>query len=219
MDQTDVIPGREADDPKAEMDRVEAMWLGNNNTPTEKTLSLRDLAVSAAKGGKITINNKSVEVHLGKHTGQSGGWSRGEEIQISDRIAGERELFTLMHELAHSVLHFTDKRNSFSRAEAEVDAEGAAYVIMGHYGFSDNARAYNYLANWTKKEASSKDFIMNRFEPILAAANAIIAGIEEQKMEDYKPRAYAGSWYKRIIKAYRYNKLLKEIRKSGEEAF
>ena len=215
MDQTDVIPGQEEKDPKAEMERVEQMWLGNNNTPTEQTLSLRDMAVKAAKAGKI-LKGKDVSVDLEKNTGRSGGWSRGEEIQISDRIAGERELFTLMHELAHSVLHFGDKRGQTTSAEREVDAEGAAYVIMGHYGFSDNERAYNYLANWTKKEASSKDFIMNRFEPILEAANAIIAGIEQQKMEDYKPRAYAGNWYKRIVVAFQYDKLLKEIQKPGE---
>jgi hypothetical protein len=219
MDQTDVIPGQEEKDPKAEMDRVEAMWLGNNNTPTEQTLSIRDLAVKAASTGKLMVNNKPVEVHLGKNTGRSGGWSKGEEIQISDRLAGEKELFTLMHELAHSVLHFTDERNKFSRAEAEVDAEGTAYVVMGHYGFSDNERAYNYLANWTKKEANSKDFIMNRFESILEAANAIIAGIEQQKMDDYGGKT-AGSWFKRILYAFKnHNWLLKEIQMSAEEAF
>ena len=220
MDQTEVIPGQEEKDPKAEMDRVESLWLGTNNTPTERTLSLRDLAVKSAATGKI-LKNQAINVGLGKDTGSSGGWSKGTEIEISNRSGGERELFTIMHELAHSVLHYAaDKRKAdLTREAAEIDAEGTAYVVMGHYGFSDNERAYNYLANWTKKNKNAKDFIMNRFEPILEAANAIIAGMEQQKMEDYGRVALASSWYKRVILASTYHNLLKEIQMSGEESY
>ncbi len=219
MDQTEIIPGQEEKDPKQEMERVESMWLGNNNTPTEQTISIRDLAIKAANKGKI-LKNKNITIDLGYSTGKAGGRSMGEEIQISDRIAGERELFTLIHELAHSVLHFKDEKSKFTREEAEVDAEGAAYVIMGHYGFSDNERAYNYLANWTRKNSNAKNFIMDRFEPILEAANAIIAGIEQQKMEDYGHEKLSFNWYKKIIYSFNgYQLLLKEAQLSGEESY
>jgi hypothetical protein len=61
---------------------------------------------------------------------------------------------------------------------------------------------------------------MNRFESILEAANVIIAGIEKQKMEDYGGGKTAGSWFKRILYAFKNNNwLLKEIQMSAEEAF
>jgi hypothetical protein len=198
MEQTEVIPGQEDKDPKAEMDRVEGMWLGQNNSPDERTISIRDLAMKAAGNGKIW-KGKNITVGLDENTGRAGGRSTGEEIQISDKSVGERELYTLMHELAHSVLHFGDKRAMSTSEERETDAEGAAYVVMGHYGFTNsNERTYNYLANWTQKNKNAKDFIMTRFEPILEAANAIIAGIEQQKMEDYGSRT-ASNWYSRIV--------------------
>jgi len=181
-------------------------------------MSIRELAIKAAQTGKI-LKGDPINVGLNKDTGEAGGWSSGEEIQLSDRIGGERQLFTLMHELAHSVLHFKDRnKRDFTRAHAEVDAEGTAYVVMGHYGFSDNQRAYNYLANWTKNQKDSENFIKERFQPILEAANAIIAGIEKQKVEDYGGGAViASNWYKRILVAHRYNQFLKEIQIPGEE--
>ena len=81
MDQTEVIPGQEGKDPKAEIERVESMWLGNNNTPTARTNSIRELAIKAASTGKI-VHGQNINVGLGKNTGGAGGWSRGEEIQI-----------------------------------------------------------------------------------------------------------------------------------------
>lgn len=220
MDQTDIIPGQEHKDPMQEIERVEQLWLGTNNTDTEKTMSIRDLAVKAASSGKI-VSGQNIAVGLDKRTGPAGGWSKGQEIQISDRIAGERQLFTLIHELAHSVLHFGDEKRKHTRAEAEVDAEGTAYVVMGHYGFSDNQRAYNYLANWTAKQEKAGDFIKDRFEPILEAANAIIAGIEMQKLEDYggKAATVAMNWFKKIIVAKRNKDLLSEIRDYDEYIF
>jgi hypothetical protein len=193
MDQTEVIPGQEDKDPKAEMDRVEAMWLGENNEPDEKCSSLAAMAIKAAESGQI-VKDKRVDIALEQETGGAGGWSSGGNISIRKGSMGQRQLFTIFHELAHEILHWGKERVGSSKKEREVEAEATAAIVMEHYGFTEMGHASKYIGFYTK----DKDFVINRFQPILEASNAIVAGIETQKVANFGNEKIAGtSWYSR----------------------
>lgn len=79
---------------------------------------------------------------------------------------------TLVHELAHELLHQgTDK--SASRQVRELQAEAVAAVVMSHFGF-EVSESLNYLGLW----AVSGDGIKNNMDAIQKAACTIIQAVE-----------------------------------------
>ncbi len=222
MNQTEIIPGQEGKDPAKIQAAVEGKWQSKNNTPTERTNSLIDLSVRAAqngsmqKGKDVTEGTNVINIKRNIDTGEAGGWSRGTEIGVSRGSAGERELSTIIHELAHSILHWGKDRGMLggNKIAKEAEAEATAYIVLKHYGFTEPSFAANYIA----LNKGNKDLVISRFESVLTAANKIVAGIEQQKMEDFKAadKQASGNWYKKVAHSDIYgkdvDKLLKIIK-------
>ena len=203
LTQTDPIPGQEDKDPVRIRAEVDDKWRSVNNTPTEITTSLIDLAVRAAKSGLMNKDKKDVtegtsviEIKRQVDTGHAGGWSKGKEIAISEGSYGEREFSTIIHELAHSISHFGIDRPGLKHREKETDAEATAYVVLKHYGFEEPTFAANYIA----MKRGDKKSVIERFESVLSAASRIVGGIEKQKEKDMLPeKSASGNWYKKIF--------------------
>lgn len=93
------------------------------------------------------------------------GSSQGNAIKLAPN-AGTK---TLIHELAHELLH---KEKKYNRKTMELEAESIAFVVGYTFGLDDLASP-NYLALW---EADAEK-IMDRINIIRKAAIRIIEGI------------------------------------------
>lgn len=85
---------------------------------------------------------KGIKVEF-KSLGVNGlyGYSRGEEIAIASQSSVNMQVSTLIHEIAHELLH---QKSSLSKQQKEIQAESVAYVISRHFGL--DTRSMNYLA-------------------------------------------------------------------------
>ena len=86
---------------------------------------------------------------------------------------------TLIHEVAHSQLHFEDV-DGVERAARELEAETIAYVVGRHFGLDTSGSSF-YLAAWSDDPT---DQLRDRLERISVTAQAIIAAVERQEVED-----------------------------------
>ena len=147
------------------------VWQSKYNTDDAKTSSILKAALSFAASNKIDID-------LTEDTGRSGGYSAGDKIAINYQSKGQRQLSTIFHEIAHSLLHFDNNRlkNTDTSQEREIDAESVAYILMKHFGFDADGYAPNYLA---LHGAGSKD-IKARRDNIAKAVKQILTGLHEQ---------------------------------------
>lgn len=74
--------------------------------------------------------------------------------EIENRIVVQKDmsetqtLKTLIHEIAHSVLHSGDNIK-FSQNEREVQAESVAYVVCSKYGIDTSDYSFGYIAGWS----------------------------------------------------------------------
>lgn len=99
--------------------------------------------------------------------GETQGVSAGGAIVLSPD-AGTK---TLIHELAHELMH--QGRPGVSAEEAELEAEAVAYVVGRHFGLAE-LNCPNYLALWGVDAAR----LRSHFERIQRIASQLIDGAE-----------------------------------------
>lgn len=99
-------------------------------------------------------------------------------IIISSKLSYAQAAKTLTHEIAHVVAEHGKVTNYQSDAQAraacETIAEGAAYVVMAHYGYDTNDYTVPYIAGWAKDTAVVKQVIKD----ISDVAKAIIDKVD-----------------------------------------
>jgi len=96
------------------------------------------------------------------------GYSKKGQI-VLDPMAGTK---TLIHEIAHELLHHTKEARLKSRAEIELEAEAIAYVVSRALEIK-NLKSPNYLALWDADGSK----ILDRLDLIRDTAHQILAAL------------------------------------------
>jgi len=200
MNQTQPDPEWKGVDFEEQANKVRSMWMGLDNKPSEKIDALSDTLIKAISEGKV--GGKNINVSF-KNTGRSGGYSANGEIAIDKLSQGLRRFKTLVHEVAHEYLHWGKRTDKKGRINEEIQADLTAMIILNYYGFPDIQTTTNYLKNVVKDKKDLTDAI----NEVLAASNAIISSIEEEKLEvgtniGGENLMQAKNWYERIKLAH-----------------
>jgi len=130
----------------------------------QKNLELQDHLIKFAE-------SRQVQVWTREQRGEVQGSSAGGVIELSPE-AGTK---TLIHELAHELLHHGPDKFELTRQNKELEAEAVAFVVASHFGLADLASP-NYLALW---DADSNK-ILERMDRIRDTATEIIRGVEPE---------------------------------------
>lgn len=96
------------------------------------------------------------------------GYSKKGQI-VLDPMAGTK---TLIHEIAHELLHHTKEARLKTRAEIELEAEAIAYVVARALEIKD-LKSPNYLTIWDADGSK----ILDRLDLIRDTAHQILAAI------------------------------------------
>lgn len=78
------------------------------------------------------------------------------EIKIQPEMSEAQTIKTMIHEIAHSIVHSNEnldqlkqKENiEFSKSEREVQAESIAYIVSSHLGIDTSDYSFPYVATW-----------------------------------------------------------------------
>lgn len=125
--------------------------------------------------------------------GSEKGFSAGDHINLTSNIAGVGRLSTMIHELAHELMHwrksspFYDEENigaNKSRALKELQAESVSYTVLKHYNIPVQHHA-TYLALWK----ANRDSIQSNLDMILKVSKFIIEKIDRIAEEENKKKS------------------------------
>lgn len=161
---------------------VTPAWHGSND-PNEKAEELYRAAVEVAEGMNIKTTQDAA-------TGGEQGWTSGDHINISSPVAGVNRAATVIHEIAHSLLHFKETSPFYIGDEEgveitkelkELQAESVSYVVIKYYGLPAEHQA-TYLALWK----GNKDAVRRNLTVIKKAADFIISEIDKVREEKQK---------------------------------
>jgi hypothetical protein len=144
-------------------------WSVDPNEDIEELNVLVNATLEFIKENNIDFDYQELEDELG-------GFSAGGKVRINNKFKGINAFSTIVHELAHELLHQKDKdiRKQSSRQEKEIEAESTAFIVLNHFGF-ETKDAPNYLALWR----ASGENIKERAQQISVAAKTIINGIKK----------------------------------------
>ena len=120
--------------------------------------------------------------------GDSKGYYHTEEkrIAIQENMSESQTLKTMVHEVAHSMLHNKEVNQDIlapakDRNTKEVEAESVAYTVCHHFGIDTSDYSFGYIAGWS----SGKDMkeLKSSLDTIRHMASELITGIETQLQE------------------------------------
>lgn len=130
ISQTEPIPGREKEIPE------EIQWY--DDTPLDERMRVIFEAVKQY----ASENNIKVDIKTEDDLGGARGVSRGGTIELVSE-----NLSTLIHEVAHEMLHWKDRENTPERKIKELQAEGVANFVLSEYDIPA-PHTEKYLALW-----------------------------------------------------------------------
>lgn len=117
-----------------------------------------------------------------------GGYAMGEAngvcvfstktLHVRGELSGAQRLKTLVHELAHSLLHLPDEYDRAHRDAqnvAEVEAESVAYVVADRLGLDTGAYSIGYVATWANGDGA---LIARTAERVTETAHRILTALE-----------------------------------------
>lgn len=149
-------------------------WWGNNE-PSE-TADMLFKAVSEV------ASDMGISVTQGQAHGGEKGFSAGDHINITSDVQGAGRLSTMIHEIAHELMHwktssiyYQGDEVKYDAAIKELQAESVSYVVLKHYGLPVSHHT-TYLALWK----ANKEKIQSNLEVISKVAEFIIKKIEEE---------------------------------------
>ena len=124
---------------------------------------------------------KDLGINITKDTAKGGerGFLAGGHINLSSDVAGVGAASTLVHEMAHELLHWKEKSPFYmegaTREMQELQAESVSYVVMKHYDLPVEQHP-TYLVLWK----ANRDKIKANLQTIQKCAKYIIDGIDAQ---------------------------------------
>lgn len=176
-------------------------WHGSDD-PNEKAEELFICAQEMA-------NNIGVKVTSDSTSGTEQGWAREDHINLTSTIVGVNKAATIIHEIAHTLLHFKktspfyvgdESKENLSYAAGELQAESVSFIVIRYYGLPVDHQA-NYLALWK----GNKEAIQKNVAVIKKCADFIITEIdkiydEKKKSSDANPTIVQESHYRKYMK-------------------
>lgn len=128
---------------------------------------------------KGIIQKNGVQV-VEENTGNAMGSTNGQVIKIHPDQDGNNKFLTLIHELAHTLLHFGPDRASLTTGLKECQAEATAYIVAKYFGLESPISA-DYLLNW----GNDSETLKANLKPVIRASQTIINQlIEEQDVSE-----------------------------------
>ena len=105
------------------------------------------------------------------------------EIIVDPLLSKLHQSKTLTHEIAHSLLHGSEKYQGHSNTSlAELEAESVAYIVTQHFGLDTSSYSFSYIAGWQKDEDALEN-LKESGTRIQHTALQIIDWVENQAIE------------------------------------
>lgn len=101
------------------------------------------------------------------------------DIHIKDDLPQLQTIKTLIHEIAHSLMHDKDigTDKDTTKHEREVEAESVAYTVASYYGFDTSDYSFGYIAGWSQGKELLE--MTERLEMIRSTSHDIISKLDE----------------------------------------
>lgn len=139
-----------------------------------------DLDDDLKKVKKAILQICPVPVSFKPIVGETFGYYKTDtkEIVVDSTISEKDSLTTMIHEMAHAIMHNADAPGyKLSSMTKEVQAESVCYIVSKYFGLDTSQFSFSYIADWSSTKETPE--LKESLEAIRNTANDIIAKVEK----------------------------------------
>ena len=118
---------------------------------------------------------QNIAIEYSEDIAPARGTSYGGRIALLPGQSSAEEFSTLVHELAHELLHRGDRREQTSRKVRETEAEATAFVVCHAIGLETGSAAADYIQIWN----GDKETLTASLTYIQKAASQMLAALTD----------------------------------------
>ena len=121
------------------------------------------------------VEAQSVELSFSERIAPAKGLSYGGKITLLSGMQPAEEFSTLVHEIAHEMLHRGDRRTLTTKQVRETEAEAVAFVVCQSVGLQNGTSSQDYIQIWH----GDASLLRERLEAVQQTAAVILGGIAQ----------------------------------------
>ena len=119
------------------------------------------------------VEAQSVELSFSERIAPAKGLSHGGKITLLSGMQPAEEFSTLVHEIAHEMLHRGDRRTLTTKQVRETEAEAVAFVVCQSVGLQNGTSSQDYIQLWH----GDANLLRESLEAVQQTAAVILGGI------------------------------------------
>jgi len=119
------------------------------------------------------VEAQSIELRYSDKIGPAKGLSYGGKITLLSGMQPAEEFSTLVHEIAHEMLHRGERRTLTTKTVRETEAEAVAFVVCQAIGLENGTAAADYIQVWH----GDASLLRESLEAVQHTAAVILGGI------------------------------------------
>jgi antirestriction protein ArdC len=119
------------------------------------------------------VERQNVEVRFSEKIAPAKGLSHGGKITLLSGMQPAEEFSTLVHEIAHEMLHRGDRRTMTTKQVRETEAEAVAFVVCQSIGLNNGTASQDYIQLWH----GDASLLRESLEAVQRTAAVILGGI------------------------------------------
>jgi antirestriction protein ArdC len=119
------------------------------------------------------VRENGIELRYSHEIAPARGMAEKGKITLLPEQTGAETFATLVHEVAHSELHFGDRRTETTKRIRETEAESVAYVVCAAIGLETGTAAQDYVGLY----GGDSKLLLESLQYIQQTANRILTAI------------------------------------------
>jgi antirestriction protein ArdC len=120
------------------------------------------------------VRESEISLEYSAEIAPARGMAEQGKITLLPNQTAAETFATLVHELAHSDLHFGNRRTNTDKRVRETEAESVAYVVCSAIGLNTGTAAQDYVGLY----GGDAKLLLESLEYVQAAASRILSSIE-----------------------------------------
>jgi hypothetical protein len=125
------------------------------------------------------VESHSITLNYSDKIAPAKGLSQGGKITLLSGMQPAEEFSTLVHEIAHEMLHRGDRRTLTTKQVRETEAEAVAFVVCQSVGFQTGTTSADYIQLWH----GDANLLRESLEAVQQTAAVILGGIAPEERE------------------------------------
>ena len=135
------------------------------------------------------VASQKIKLYYSEKIAPAKGYSKGGTIILLSGMQPAEEFATLVHEIAHEMLHWGERRTLTTKQVRETEAEAVSFVVCQAIGLQTGTASQDYIQLWH----GNAELLRESLEAIQRTAAVILGNIAPEPQREPDPEFQAES--------------------------